>query len=64
MHLQKEKGRPAEGSPIPKIVLGRNGAEDTKSLLNLQVAQITRRCAISAAMAAVVAPIMFGEVTR
>jgi hypothetical protein len=59
----KEKGRPAEGSPIPNVVLA-DATEFKAPLLNLQVSRLTSRCAVSAAMAAILAPLIFGEVTR
>ncbi len=56
---EKEKGC-RQGSPIPKVVLA-DKSEGSQNPLNLQVALLTRRCAISAAMAAAVAPLAFGE---
>jgi hypothetical protein len=43
---QKEKGRPAGGDPIPKIVHEDN-SEFTPRLLLLQVSRLTHRSAIS-----------------
>jgi hypothetical protein len=59
MPATKEKGRPAEGSPIPKVVLA-DATEPKASLRNLQVSRLTR-CAVSAAMAVTIAPLIFGE---
>lgn len=56
---EKEKGC-RQGSPIPNYVLA-DKSEANQNPLNLQVALLTRRCAISAAMAAAVAPLAFGE---
>lgn len=36
-------------------------SESKPSLLDLQAVSLTRRCAITAAMATVVAPLVFGE---
>jgi len=36
-------------------------SDSSPSTHTLQVAQLTRRCAITAAMAAIVAPLVFGE---
>jgi hypothetical protein len=56
----KEKGRPAEGSPIPNCVLPDN-AEYKATELQLQVIRLTRRCAINAGTAQTLAPLVFGE---
>jgi hypothetical protein len=53
----KEKGCPA-GSPIPKIVLADN-ADIAPSAIDLQVARLTRLYAVNAAMAEVLAPLVF-----
>jgi hypothetical protein len=37
--------------------------DNSHSALALQVARLTRRCAVSAAMAATIAPLVFGEVS-
>ncbi len=64
MSLQKEN--PAGGRGLPNTDLLSSGisSEDSRSIRSLQVALLTRRCAISAAMAAIVAPILFGEGSR
>ena len=59
MPATKEKGRPAEGSPIPKVVVYHDSQESKASALKLQVSRLTR-CAVSAAMAEVLAPLAFG----
>ena len=53
---EKEKAR-ANG-PIPNAVLA-DCAELNASLLTFQVARLTRRCAITVAMAAIVAPLIY-----
>ena len=64
---RKESGRPAGGDPIPNDVRQDN-SEFTSQPLDLQqllqVSRLTRRCAISAAMAATMAPMIFGEGVR
>jgi len=61
---ENEKGRPvAEGSPIPNYVLTDNSDHGLVPR-NLQVIRLTRRCAISAAMASTIAPLVFGEASR
>jgi hypothetical protein len=52
------------GTGLPKNDLcfaGWINSEDTNSTRLIQVSSLTRRCAISAVMAAVIAPILFGE---
>lgn len=58
----KEKAR-LRGEPIPNAVLP-DTAESKAPLLKLQAARLTRRCAISMAMASVVAPLLHGEVAQ
>lgn len=65
--MQPEKKNPALGARgFPNIDLLGSGisSEDSRSVRSLQVASLTRRCAISAVMAAVVAPLVFGEGCR
>ncbi|MCP2219932.1 hypothetical protein [Bradyrhizobium elkanii] len=57
---EKEKGR-QEGSPIPNDGVWRDAAESKAPLLKLQAARLTRRCAISLAMASIVAPLFHGD---
>ncbi|WP_143278237.1 hypothetical protein [Bradyrhizobium sp. UFLA03-84] len=59
---ENEKGR-REGDPIPNGVW-RDAAESKAPLLKLQAVRLTRRCAISLAMASVIAPLMHGEVAQ
>jgi hypothetical protein len=59
----KEKGCPAEGSPIPKIVLADN-SDIAPPAINLQVARLTRLYAVNAAMAEALAPLVFLEAMR
>lgn len=56
----KEKGRPAEGSPIPNCVLA-DAPEPKATLLSLQASRLMRRCPISSAMASTLAPLIYGE---
>jgi hypothetical protein len=62
MSATKEKGRPAEGSPIPNYVLADN-AEYKALQLQLQVIRLTRRCGVDAGMAETLAPIVFGALS-
>jgi hypothetical protein len=57
--VHKEKGRPAGGDPIPNTVC-QDSTEFTSRPLNLQVARLIRRCALSAATAALV-PLVYPE---
>ncbi len=57
-----EKGR-REGDPIPKDVW-RDALDSKVFLLNRQTSWLTRRVALSATMAAIVASLMYGEVSR
>jgi hypothetical protein len=56
----KEKGRPAGGDPIPNCVVIHDAAEIKASPHFLQVSLLTRRCALSAALAEALAPLAFG----
>jgi hypothetical protein len=52
----------ARGVPNSDLCLaGWISSEDNPPTRSLQVASLTRRCAISPALAAVVAPLLFGE---
>jgi hypothetical protein len=63
MTLAKEKGRPGEGSPIPNVVLlARNEADSSDIARRLQTSRLASRCPVSAAMASILAPLVFGEV--
>jgi hypothetical protein len=54
----KEKGRPAEGSPIPKYVLA-DASDPTETAFALQVSRLARLYAVNAAMAETLAPLVF-----
>jgi hypothetical protein len=61
MVLKAMKAGPvATGTDLRKSDLAIN-SEDIRTVRSLQVATLTRRCAISVALAAVVAPLVFGE---
>ena len=60
MSYPKEKGRPAGGDPIPNALVCQDNSEFATAPLILQVSQLTRRCAVSAAMAETLAPLAFG----
>lgn len=64
MSLQKENPAGGRGLPNTDSLTGGINSEDRRLTRSLQVALLTRRCAISAAMAAIVAPILFGEGSR
>jgi hypothetical protein len=49
------------GLPNSDLLTGWIVSESKPSLVDLQAVSLTRRCAITAAMAAVVAPLVFGE---
>jgi hypothetical protein len=51
------------GFPKSDQADGSIASEDTKPLRYFQAHKLTRRCAISLAMAAIVAPLLHGEVT-
>jgi hypothetical protein len=59
MSATKEKGRLAEGSPIPNNVLA-DKSEYIALQLQLQVIRLTRRCGVDAGMAETLAPMVFG----
>jgi hypothetical protein len=54
----------ARGVPNSDRLGGWISSEDSRQTRSLQVALLTRRCAISVALAGVVAPILFGEGDR
>jgi hypothetical protein len=60
---RNEKGRPAGADPIPKIVR-QDDLEFKQQPLDLQVRRLTRRYALTAAMAAIVAPLVFPEASQ
>ena len=51
----------ARGVPNSDLLAGWINSEDKPPIRSLQVSSLTRRCAISATLAAVVAPLLFGE---
>lgn len=51
----------ARGVPNSDLLGGWISSEDSRSTRSLQVSSLTRRCAISATLAAIIAPIVFGE---
>jgi hypothetical protein len=57
---EKEKGR-REGDPIPNDGVWRDTSEFKAPLLKLQASRLTRRCALSFAMASIVAPLLHGD---
>lgn len=57
---EKERGR-REGDPIPSDGVWRDPVESKAPLIKLQAERLTRRAAISVAMAAVIAPLVFGD---
>jgi hypothetical protein len=59
MPSTKEKGRLAEGSPIPNYVLA-DKSEYIALQLQLQVIRLTRCCGVAADMAETLAPMVFG----
>jgi hypothetical protein len=58
MQPPNEKGRLAEGSPIPNYVLA-DKSEYRALQLQLQVIRLTRRCGVNAGMAETLAPMVF-----
>jgi hypothetical protein len=60
----KEKGRPAESSPIPKFIHAHGQAESNSSLVQLQASRLLRLYAVNGPMAEVLAPLVFLEVLR
>lgn len=49
------------GAPVIDLAGASITSDNSHSTRTLQVARLTRRCAISAAMAAIVAPLAFGD---
>jgi hypothetical protein len=62
MSSTNEKGRLAEGSPIPNYVLA-DRSEYTVPLLQLQVIRLTRCWGVNAGMAETLAPMVFEVLT-
>jgi hypothetical protein len=62
---QKENpARAARGCPVTDLANGSITPEFRSQLIHLQVAHLTGRCAIAPAMAAIVAPLVYGEGTQ
>ncbi|QDM27518.1 hypothetical protein FNL56_16355 [Tardiphaga sp. vice304] len=59
--MTKEKAR-QWGELLPNADVCQDNLEYVTATREYQVSRITRRCAISAAMAAIIAPLVFGEV--
>jgi hypothetical protein len=59
MPLTNEKGGPSVSRPIPNFVLADN-AESKSSLLQLQALRFCRHCGVTAAMAEILGPMIFG----
>ena len=65
MASKKENpARAARGVPVVDIAAGKIDPEYASATVALQVARLTRRCALTAAMAAIVAPLLHGEDAR
>ena len=60
-HMEIPATLGACGVPVVDIAAGKIDPETNPSLLNLQASRLTRRCAITATMAAIIAPLVFGE---
>jgi hypothetical protein len=61
MTSEMESPAARRGNPVTVELDGCNSPETNSSLRTLQASRLTRRCAISVAMAAIVAPLIFGE---
>ena len=59
MPLTNEKGGPSVSRPIPNFVLADN-SESKSTLLRLQALRLCRTCGVTAAMAEILAPMIFG----
>lgn len=59
MASKTEKAR--GNGPNPNAVVYHDSADIAPSLLSLQASRLTRRCAVSAAMAQTIAPMIYGE---
>jgi hypothetical protein len=49
------------GAPEVSLAAGKIDPESKSPLIDIQARRLTRRCAISLAMAAAVAPLVYGE---
>lgn len=54
----------ARGNPETDLAGASICPDNRTALHQIQVARLTRRCAVTAAMAAIMAPFVFGEGTR
>jgi hypothetical protein len=67
--MQPKMNAPRKGAAVPEIDLACLAAgviepESKSPLRDLQARRLTRRCAVSLAMAAIIAPLLHGEVAR
>lgn len=60
-HMENPAALAACGVPEVSLAAGKIDPESNRTVIKLQASVLTRRCAISWAMAAVVAPFAFGE---
>ncbi len=63
-HMETPATLAACGAPKLDLAGASIGSESNPSLHNLQARRLMRRCAISLTMAAIIAPLMHGEVMR
>jgi hypothetical protein len=62
---RNEKGQLAGAGPIPNYAVHHDKHADCNAQpIDLQVVRLTRRCAISAETAVILAPFVFGEVKQ
>lgn len=61
--MQLKKESPAGGRGYPEAVLAgaSNDPDHISALREIQAARLTRRCAVSRAMAETLAPLLYGE---
>lgn len=64
MALKTEKAGPVAGTDLRNSDLAIKCSEHSPDPRTLQASRLTRRCAVSAVMAAILAPLIFGEVSR
>ena len=60
-HMENPATLAACGAPELDLAGAMICPESKSPLINLQARRLTRRCAVSLAMAAIVAPLVFGE---
>jgi hypothetical protein len=63
-HMEIPATLAACGAPKTDLAGASITSEDTKSLRYFQARNLARRCAITFAMASIVAPLLHGEVSR